>query len=61
MHLVPRLAASAALIPALAGLMLCAATAATTGPAVFYSLGRLRRGDLVYVTLADRRTALFCV
>jgi sortase family protein len=35
--------------------------AATTGPAVFYNLGRLRRGDLVYVTLADRRTGLFRV
>ena len=35
--------------------------AATVGPAVFYNLGRLRRGDLVYVTLADRRTGLFRV
>ena len=33
LHLVPRLAACAALIPALAGLMLCAATAAATSPA----------------------------
>ena len=35
--------------------------AATVGPAVFYNLGRLRRGDLVYVTLADRRTGRFRV
>ncbi len=34
---------------------------AAVGPAVFYSLGRLRRGDLVYVTLADRRTGIFRV
>jgi hypothetical protein len=33
MHLVPRLAVSAALVPALAGLMLCAATAAAGSPA----------------------------
>ena len=33
MHLVPRLAASAALISALAGLMLCAATAAAASSA----------------------------
>jgi hypothetical protein len=31
------------------------------GPAVFYRLGDLRPGDLVYVTLEDRRTALFRV
>jgi Sortase domain len=31
------------------------------GPAVFYRLGDLRPGDLVYVTLKDRRTALFRV
>ena len=34
---------------------------AAVGPAVFYNLGRLRRGDLIEVTLADRRTALFRV
>ena len=33
--------------------------AAAVGPAVFYRLGDLRPGDLVYVTLKDRRTALF--
>jgi hypothetical protein len=31
------------------------------GPAVFYRLGDLRPGDLVYVTLKDGRTALFRV
>jgi hypothetical protein len=31
------------------------------GPAVFYRLGDLRPGDLVYVTLKDQRTALFRV
>jgi hypothetical protein len=31
------------------------------GPAVFYRLGDLRPGDLVYVTLKDRKTALFRV
>lgn len=103
MHLVPRLAAAAALISALAVPMLCAATAASgssgpvditpnpatagtrttfagptpgaagtaiifghvdaaaVGPAVFYNLGRLRRGDLVYVTLASRHTGVFRV
>ena len=98
MHLVPRLAASAALIPALAGLMLCAATAAsgssapvditpnpaTAGMATTFAvncssltaagpacsatltgttlgLPELRRGDLVYVTLADRHTGVFRV
>ena len=35
--------------------------AAAVGPAVFYDLGRLRRGDLVYVTLADRHTGVFRV
>jgi hypothetical protein len=34
---------------------------AAVGPAVFYRLGDLRPGDLVYVTLSDRRTALFRV
>jgi len=34
---------------------------AAVGPAVFYRLGWLRRGDLVYVTLADRRTGIFRV
>ncbi len=34
---------------------------AAVGPAVFYQLGRLRRGDLVYVTLADRHTGVFRV
>ena len=34
---------------------------AAVGPAVFYDLGRLRTGDLVDVTLADRRTAVFRV
>ncbi len=35
--------------------------AAAVGPAVFYRLGALRPGDLVYVTLKDGRTALFRV
>jgi sortase (surface protein transpeptidase) len=35
--------------------------AAVTGPAVFYRLGDLRPGNLVYVTRADRRTAVFRV
>lgn len=35
--------------------------AAAVGPAVFYNLGRLRRGDLVYVTLASRHTGVFRV
>lgn len=34
---------------------------AAVGPAVFYRLGDLRPGDLVYVTLKDQRTALFRV
>jgi hypothetical protein len=34
---------------------------AATGPAVFYDLGRLRTGDLIDVTLADRRTGVFRV
>jgi sortase (surface protein transpeptidase) len=34
---------------------------AKVGPAVFYNLGDLRPGDLVYVTLADRRIAVFRV
>ena len=34
---------------------------AAAGPAVFYSLGRLRVGNLIDVTLADRRTAVFSV
>jgi hypothetical protein len=34
---------------------------AAVGPAVFYDLGRLRTGDRVDVTLADRRTAVFRV
>jgi hypothetical protein len=34
---------------------------AAVGPAVFYRLGDLRPGDLVYVTLQDRLTALFRV
>ena len=32
---------------------------AAVGPAVFYKLGDLARGDLVYVTLKNRRTVLF--
>lgn len=35
--------------------------AAATGPAVFYELGDLRLGDLIYVTRADHRTAVFRV
>jgi Sortase domain len=34
---------------------------AAVGPAVFYSLGRLRVGNLIDVTLANRRTAVFSV
>jgi sortase (surface protein transpeptidase) len=34
---------------------------AATGPAVFYELGDLRPGDLVYVTRVDHRTAIFRV
>jgi hypothetical protein len=34
---------------------------AKVGPAVFYNLGNLRPGDLVYVTLEDRQTAVFRV
>jgi Sortase domain len=34
---------------------------AAVGPAVFYDLGRLGTGDLIDVTLADRRTAVFRV
>jgi hypothetical protein len=34
---------------------------AVTGPAVFYRLGDLRPGNLVYVTREDRRTAVFQV
>lgn len=34
---------------------------AAAGPAVFYSLGRLRVGNVIDVTLADRRTAVFSV
>jgi hypothetical protein len=34
---------------------------AVTGPAVFYRLGNLRPGNLVYVTRADHRTAVFQV
>ena len=34
---------------------------AAVGPAVFYSLGRLRVGNVIDVTLADRRTAVFSV
>jgi hypothetical protein len=34
---------------------------AAVGPAVFYRLGDLRPGDLIYVTLQDQRTALFRV
>jgi hypothetical protein len=35
--------------------------AAPVGPAVFYDLGRLRPGQRIDVTLADRRTAIFVV
>jgi len=34
---------------------------AKVGPAVFYNLGNLRTGDLVYVTLKDGQTAVFRV
>jgi Sortase domain len=34
---------------------------AAVGPAVFYKLGDLARGDLVYITLRNRRTAVFRV
>jgi hypothetical protein len=34
---------------------------AAAGPAVFYNLGRLRTGDRIDVTLADRLTAVFRV
>jgi sortase (surface protein transpeptidase) len=34
---------------------------AAVGPAVFYNLGELRPGDLIYVTLKDRRTGVFKV
>jgi hypothetical protein len=34
---------------------------ARVGPAVFYNLGELRPGDLVYVTLEDRQTAVYRV
>jgi Sortase domain len=34
---------------------------AVTGPAVFYRLGDLRPGDLIYVTRTDTRTAVFDV
>ena len=34
---------------------------AATGPAVFYRLGDLRPGDLIYVTRADGQTAVFRV
>jgi hypothetical protein len=34
---------------------------AVVGPAVFYRLGDLRPGDIVYVTRADHRTAVFRV
>ena len=34
---------------------------AAVGPAVFYRLGDLARGDLVYVTRKDHRTAVFRV
>jgi hypothetical protein len=33
--------------------------AAVTGPAVFYQLGNLHPGDLVYITRHDHRTAVF--
>jgi Sortase domain len=35
--------------------------AKAVGPAVFYDLGDLRPGDRIYITLEDRRTALFQV
>src|SRR5215469_18550583 len=34
---------------------------AKVGPAIFYYLGELRPGDLIYVTLEDRQTAVFRV
>jgi len=34
---------------------------AKVGPAIFYNLGNLRPGDLIYVTLKDRQTAVFRV
>jgi len=34
---------------------------AVTGPAVFYRLGELRRGSLVYITRRDHRTAVYRV
>jgi hypothetical protein len=34
---------------------------AKVGPAIFYNLGALRAGDLIYVTLEDRQTAVFRV
>ena len=34
---------------------------ATTGPAVFYKLGDLAPGDLIYVTRKDKRTVVFRV
>src|SRR5260370_35691374 len=32
---------------------------AKVGPAIFYNLGNLRPGDLIYVTLKDRQPAVF--
>lgn len=34
---------------------------AAVGPAVFYNLGELRPGDLIYITLKDNRTGVFRV
>jgi sortase (surface protein transpeptidase) len=34
---------------------------AAVGPAVFYNLGELRPGDLIYITLRDKRTGVFKV
>jgi hypothetical protein len=34
---------------------------AAVGPAVFYNLGELRPGDLIYITLKDRRAGMFRV
>jgi hypothetical protein len=34
---------------------------AKVGPAIFYNLGELRPGDLIYVTRQDRQTAVFRV
>jgi hypothetical protein len=34
---------------------------AKVGPAIFYNLGELRPGDLIYVTLIDHQTAVFRV